>query len=123
MWKKFHLVDEYDQPLVNHLGKGEGELEIAKQNREILREFFGVLKGGNVNKALQFVFLTGISKFTRVSIFSELNNLNVKDFPTDRNNPTDEKSLYLLGCFYRKCSLNHVVIPEECPCTFGHPSR
>jgi hypothetical protein len=42
----------------------------------VLRNFFGVLKGGNVNEALQFVFITGISKFARVSIFSELNNLN-----------------------------------------------
>jgi hypothetical protein len=42
----------------------------------VLREFYGVLKGGNVGKALRFVFLTGISKFTRVSIFSELNNLD-----------------------------------------------
>ncbi len=70
------LVDEYDKPLVNHLGKGEAELEIAKQNRDVLRNFFGVLKGGNVNEALQFVFITGISKFARVSIFSELNNLD-----------------------------------------------
>ncbi|MEK7728439.1 MAG: AAA family ATPase [candidate division KSB1 bacterium] len=70
------LFDEYDKPLISHLGKGEAELEIAKQNREVLRNFFGVLKGGNVNEALQFVFVTGISKFARVSIFSELNNLN-----------------------------------------------
>ncbi len=70
------LIDEYDQPLITHLGKGEAELEIAKQNREVLRNFFGVLKGGNVNEALQFVFITGISKFARVSIFSELNNLD-----------------------------------------------
>jgi hypothetical protein len=42
----------------------------------VLREFYGVLKGGNVGKAIRFVFLTGISKFARVSIFSELNNLD-----------------------------------------------
>jgi hypothetical protein len=70
------LIDEYDKPLISHLGKGEAALEIAKQNREVLKEFYGVLKGVNVNEALRFVFLTGISKFTRVSIFSELNNLN-----------------------------------------------
>ncbi len=69
------LIDEYDQPLISHLGKGEEALEIAKKNRDVLREFYGVLKGGNVGKALRFVFLTGISKFARVSIFSELNNL------------------------------------------------
>lgn len=70
------LIDEYDQPLINHLGKGEAGLEIAKNNREVLREFYGVLKGGNVNEALKFVLLTGISKFGRVNIFSELNNLS-----------------------------------------------
>ncbi len=70
------LVDEYDKPLIAHLGKGEAALEIAKQNREVLREFYGVLKEVEVNKALKFVFLTGISKFTKVSIFSELNNLD-----------------------------------------------
>ncbi len=70
------LVDEYDKPLINHLGKGEAALEIAKQNRDVLREFYGVLKENEVNKALQFVFLTGISKFAKMSIFSELNNLD-----------------------------------------------
>ena len=70
------LIDEYDKPLINHLGKGEKALEIAKQNREVLREFYGVLKESNVNKALRFVFLTGISKFAKMSIFSELNNLD-----------------------------------------------
>jgi hypothetical protein len=70
------LIDEYDKPIITHLGKGKAALEIAKQNREMLREFYGVLKEGDVNEALQFVFITGISKFTRVSIFSELNNLD-----------------------------------------------
>ncbi|RMI15296.1 MAG: hypothetical protein D6681_04330, partial [Calditrichaeota bacterium] len=70
------LVDEYDRPLVSHLGKGEAELEIARANREILRGFFGVLKDIDVSAVLRFVFITGISKFTQVSIFSGLNNLN-----------------------------------------------
>jgi len=70
------LIDEYDKPLITHLGKGKAALEIAKQNREVLREFYGVLKDGEVNEALKFVFLTGISKFARMSIFSELNNLD-----------------------------------------------
>jgi hypothetical protein len=70
------LVDEYDKPLITHLGKGKAALEIAKQNREVLREFYGVLKDGEVNETLKFVFLTGISKFARMSIFSELNNLD-----------------------------------------------
>jgi hypothetical protein len=77
---KFHetvviLVDEYDKPIISHLGKGHGELQIAKEIREVLKSFFGVLKGANVSANLRFVFFTGISKFSKVSIFSDLNNL------------------------------------------------
>lgn len=69
------LVDEYDKPIIDHLGQGEEAMEIAKANRTVLKFFFGVLKEAEVSKCLRFVFLTGISKFSRVSIFSELNNL------------------------------------------------
>ncbi|MBF0103532.1 MAG: ATP-binding protein [Desulfobacterales bacterium] len=69
------LIDEYDKPLIDHLGKGEESLEIAKKNRDILKYFLGVLKGGDVSSVLRFVFITGVSKFSRVTIFSELNNL------------------------------------------------
>ncbi len=70
------LIDEYDKPIINHLGGGEEAILIAKKNRDILKQFFGVLKGIDVSAALRFVFITGISKFSRVSIFSDLNNLN-----------------------------------------------
>jgi hypothetical protein len=69
------LIDEYDKPIIDHLGKGAESLEIAKANRDILKSFFGVLKDVDVAPALRFVFITGVSKFSRVSIFSELNNL------------------------------------------------
>ena len=103
------LVDEYDQPLISHLGKGKAALEIAKQNREVLREFYGVLKGGNVNEALKFVFLTGISKFARVSIFSELNNLNdLTMHPAYAAilGYTQEELETILGDFLKKLSKN-----------------
>lgn len=70
------LVDEYDKPIIEHIGKGDEHLRIAKSNRDKLKQFFGVLKGGDVSAALRLVFITGISKFARVSIFSDLNNLN-----------------------------------------------
>lgn len=70
------LIDEYDKPIINHLGKGQAAIEIAKKNRDILKSFFGVLKSADVMPCLRFVFLTGVSKFSRVSIFSELNNLS-----------------------------------------------
>lgn len=70
------LIDEYDKPIIEHLGKGKKRLETAKANRDILKSFFGVLKGASVGPALRFVFLTGISRFSKVSVFSELNNLD-----------------------------------------------
>jgi len=63
------LIDEYDKPIVDHID----DIERATKNREVLREFFGVLKP--CDAFLRFVFLTGVSKFSRVSIFSELNNI------------------------------------------------
>lgn len=67
------LVDEYDKPIIDHLAKDE--IKIAKQNREILESFFGTLKGANVVDKLKFIFVTGVSRFSKVSIFSKWNNL------------------------------------------------
>jgi len=69
------LIDEYDKPIIDHLGKGDDALEIARANRDILKNLLGVLKGEDVAPALGFVFITGVSKFSRVSVFSDLNNL------------------------------------------------
>jgi hypothetical protein len=65
------LIDEYDKPIIDFLEKSE--IEQGKLNRDILREFYGVLK--NSGDLLEFVFITGISKFAKVSLFSHLNNL------------------------------------------------
>ena len=70
------LIDEYDKPLIDHLGKGREALETAKANRDVLKSFLGVVKDGEVSSVSRFVFVTGVSKFSRVSIFSELNNLD-----------------------------------------------
>ena len=64
------LVDEYDKPLIEHINNPEK----AEENRLILRKFYGVLKP--CSDKLRMVFLTGISRFSKLSIFSELNNLN-----------------------------------------------
>jgi len=63
------LVDEYDSPIITHVH----DIERANKNRAVLRSFFTVLKFSD--PYIKFTFLTGISKFSRVSIFSELNNL------------------------------------------------
>ena len=70
------LMDEYDKPIHSHLGKGEEEVCIAAKNRDVLKQLFGTLKAFDVAPALRFVFLTGVSKFARVSVFSDLNNLS-----------------------------------------------
>ena len=64
------LVDEYDKPIIDFVDAREKALK----NRNLLRDFYSVLKGAD--EYLQFVFLTGVSKFSRVSVFSGLNNLN-----------------------------------------------
>ena len=64
------LVDEYDKPILDQLSN----LSVAEANRNFLRRFFGVLK--SLDAHIHMVFLTGITKFAKVSLFSELNNLS-----------------------------------------------
>ena len=63
------LIDEYDKPLLDHID----DLETAEANRRVLRSFYGVLKSMDPN--LRLTFITGVSKFSKTSIFSGLNNL------------------------------------------------
>lgn len=65
------LIDEYDKPILDYLH----DAKQSNINRDILKSFFGVLKANDIIGRLHFVFLTGVSKFSKVSIFSELNNL------------------------------------------------
>jgi len=63
------LVDEYDKPILDNLT----EPERARVMREGLRDLYSVLKDADAH--LRFVFITGVSKFSKVSLFSGLNNL------------------------------------------------
>jgi len=63
------LIDEYDKPLINNLN----DLAEAREIRDTLKGFYGVLK--SLDSRLRMVFITGISKFSRVGVFSDLNNL------------------------------------------------
>ena len=65
------LIDEYDKPLLHTMWKDVALNEIYKT---ILKGFFGVIK--TADQAIRFAFLTGVTKFSKVSIFSDLNNLN-----------------------------------------------
>ncbi len=75
------LVDEYDKPIISHIGEDDDRLKIAKENREILKSLFGTLKGESVIRNIRFLLLTGVSKFSRAGVFSDLNNL--KDLSMD----------------------------------------
>lgn len=63
------LIDEYDKPILDVLE----DPETAEKNRQILSNFYGVLKP--LGDKIQFLMLTGISKFSQVSVFSKLNQL------------------------------------------------
>ena len=63
------LVDEYDKPILDALE----DREVASTNRDFLRGLYGVIKDSDAH--VRFAFLTGISKFSKVSLFSQLNNL------------------------------------------------
>lgn len=64
------LIDEYDKVLVNTLH----DPEMHEAMKGILKSVFGVLKGAD--KYIQFAMLTGVSRFSKLSIFSDINNLN-----------------------------------------------
>ncbi len=68
------LIDEYDKPLIDYLEKEK--LPTAKQHRDILKTFYSGLKDQESQEALRFFMITGVSKFSQVSIFSDLNYLN-----------------------------------------------
>ena len=63
------LVDEYDKPILDVLH----DPEIATANRDYLRGFYGIIK--DCAEHVRFVFVTGVSMFSKVSLFSGLNNL------------------------------------------------
>lgn len=69
------LVDEYDKPILDALVAHEGDEHYAEARaiREELKNFYSVFKAQD--HLLRFVFLTGVSKFSKVSLFSGLNNL------------------------------------------------
>ncbi len=62
------LMDEYDKPLLGHLGTPE-----VTKFKNALKEFYSVVKTQEGSQ--RFAFMTGVSKFSKVSIFSDLNNL------------------------------------------------
>ncbi|MCU0446496.1 MAG: ATP-binding protein [Microscillaceae bacterium] len=64
------LIDEYDKPIIHYLE----DPDKAEAQRDMLKNFFSVIKGSDLY--IKFFFLTGVSKFSKVGIFSDLNNIS-----------------------------------------------
>ena len=90
------LVDEYDKPILEALS----DPELARANRDFLRGVFGNIKTCDAH--IRFSFLTGVSKFSKVSLFSDLNNL------TDITLEPEFSSI----CGYTDADLDEVFGPE-----------
>lgn len=75
--KVVFLVDEYDAPLLDTLV----DSKTFEEMRQTLRDFYSPLKANDAH--IKFIFITGITKFSQLSIFSELNNLNVISMDND----------------------------------------
>ena len=90
------LVDEYDKPILDALDTPE----VARANRDYLRGLYAVVKDSDAH--IRFSFFTGVSKFSKVSMFSDLNNLN--DITLDPR--------YSAICGYTDADLDTVFAPE-----------
>jgi len=90
------LIDEYDKPILDALDVPE----VARANRDFLRGLYAVVKDSDAH--IRFSFLTGVSKFSKVSLFSGLNNL--KDITLTPR--------YSAICGYTEADLDTVFAPE-----------
>ena len=90
------LVDEYDKPVLDALDVPD----VARANRDYLRGVYAAIKDNDSH--IRFVFLTGVSKFSKVSLFSGLNNL--KDITLDPRHSSI--------CGYTDADLDTVFGPE-----------
>ena len=90
------LVDEYDKPILDRIENPE----IALQLRETLKDLYSVIKDSDAH--IKFVFLTGVSKFSKVNLFSGLNNL--QDITLDPR--------YSTICGYTDHDMDTVFAPE-----------
>ncbi|QLB39559.1 ATP-binding protein [Mannheimia pernigra] len=90
------LIDEYDKAILDNLENAE----LAIEMRDILRDFYSVIKGQDAN--IRFAMLTGVSKFSKINLFSGLNNLY---------DATLDKQFSDL-CGYTQSELENVFSPE-----------
>jgi hypothetical protein len=64
------LIDEYDKAIIDYLD----DIPLAEANRTVMKNFYSVIKGSD--EYIRLLLITGVSRFSKVSIFSDLNNLN-----------------------------------------------
>ncbi|MEA1972986.1 MAG: AAA family ATPase, partial [Candidatus Cloacimonadota bacterium] len=86
------LIDEYDKPILDNILN----IEEVSKIRIFLKEFYGIIKA--MEDKLRFTFITGVSKFTQVSVFSDLNNLD--------DITMDEKYATICGFTQEECENN-----------------
>ena len=104
------LIDEYDKPLLQAL---ENE-ELLASYRQQLKAFYGVLKSEDAH--IRFALLTGVTKFSKVSVFSDLNNL--QDISMDDEYAAicgvteEELSDYFKEDIHRLCQINKMDFQE-----------
>jgi len=98
------LIDEYDKPLIDYLDN----ISRAEENRTILKNFYSILK--DADKHIRLLILTGVSRFSKVSIFSDLNNLEDITLSKHFNN--------LLGITQQELETNFAEELEALPKVF-----
>ena len=102
------LIDEYDKPLLEAIGKPE----LQEVMRDELRAFYSVLK--SCDKHIRFAMLTGVTKFGRLSVFSGLNNLYDLSFDTEYASICGITEKELKDTFCESIT----AMAEESECTF-----
>lgn len=99
------LIDEYDKPISDYLDN----IPQAQENRTILKSFYSVLK--DADEHIRLLILTGVSRFSKVSIFSDLNNLEDITLSKHFNN--------LIGITQQELETNFSEELEKLPAILG----
>lgn len=105
------LIDEYDKPLLEVIDNPE----LQSHNKEVFKGFFSTLK--SFDSYIQFVFITGVSKFHKVSIFSDLNQLNdisLANNYADICGITEAELVNSFGEYINKLAEEQAISIEEC---------
>ncbi|KLO24419.1 ATPase AAA [Marinitoga sp. 1197] len=104
------LVDEYEKPILDNINNKEK----AERYRQILRDFYTNIKAND--EYIKFVFITGITKFTKTGVFSALNNLNDISLDTDYSQMlgyTQEELEYYFEDYIKETAEKFKITTEE----------